>query len=222
MPIGLAPGPKSPHDHNSFLAPFCDELLQLAHGVTTPNLLTEEYFMLRAFLLTKMEDMIDIKSNQYIKGPNAFSPCQKCRIQGCRDPDHSSGNYYYPLKAPQGAICLDKSPGIDYDSHDLPMCRDEGCKEALANIQVASTAKEKKRREKVHGLKGESILLELPGSVAFEVFHMILCICSLRISFRTWWTFGVALIRDWMKEVEITNYLLMYGAQWVKKPPWLH
>ncbi|KIJ50086.1 hypothetical protein M422DRAFT_245885 [Sphaerobolus stellatus SS14] len=41
MLIGLVPGPKSPCDHNSFLVPFRDELLQLAHGVTTPNLLTE-------------------------------------------------------------------------------------------------------------------------------------------------------------------------------------
>ncbi|KIJ39306.1 hypothetical protein M422DRAFT_49687 [Sphaerobolus stellatus SS14] len=126
----------------------------------------------------KMGDMIDIKSNQYIKGLNTFSPCQKCQIQGCRDPNHSLGNYYYPLKAPQGAIHLNKSPRIDYDAHDLPMCTDEGCKEALANILAASTAEERKCREKVHSLKGESILLELPGfsrirSVPHDLMHLL-------------------------------------------------
>ncbi|KIJ50085.1 hypothetical protein M422DRAFT_44537 [Sphaerobolus stellatus SS14] len=58
------------------------------------------------------------------------------------------------------------------------MHTDEGCKEALAKIQAASTAKEKKRREKVYGLKGESILLELPGfsriqSVPHDLMHLL-------------------------------------------------
>ena len=58
-----------------------------------------EHFLLRAHLLTKLGDMQAIKYNQYIKGPNAFSPCRCCRLQGCRDPDNGGTNYYYPLTA---------------------------------------------------------------------------------------------------------------------------
>ena len=102
LPLGIAPGPHSPTDHNSFLYPLTQELMMLGHGLMTWDFLKGETFFLRAFLLTSIGDMQALKTNQYIRGPNAFSPCCACNLQGCRDPDVHSTNYiiilFVPLK----------------------------------------------------------------------------------------------------------------------------
>ena len=51
-----------------------------------------------AFILTKIADMQALKVNQYLKGPDACSPCQTSLFQGCCDPDHKNGKNYYPLQ----------------------------------------------------------------------------------------------------------------------------
>lgn len=75
MPIGLAPGPHGVKDHNSFLGPFHREMLVLAHGLPTYHCMTKSMFLLWGYLIVKIGDMVDIKSNQYLKGANDFSPC---------------------------------------------------------------------------------------------------------------------------------------------------
>jgi hypothetical protein len=139
-------------------------MLALAHGISTWSALTHENFTLRAHLLTKLGDMQAIKTNQYLKGPNGFSPCRTCRIQGCRDPDYvRSKNYYYPLTAPEGAVHLDNSPAQDWDPWNLPLRTDDSCRQAIRYIQAGETLRERERRSKTQGINGESILTHLPG-----------------------------------------------------------
>ena len=174
IPLGLAPGPHSPKDHNSFLHPFFCDMAKLAHGILTWNVLEQNKFLLRAFLITKIADMQALKANQYLKGPNAFSPCRACCIQGCRDPDHSGSNYYYPIHAPPGAIRLDHSPALDWDPENLPLHTDENYKKSLKYIQSGITKKECECCAKT-----ESILVHLPGfsrvgSVPHEWMHLVM------------------------------------------------
>lgn len=142
--LGIAPGPCQPSDHNSFLYPFYCELIMLGHGVSTWNTKMREHFLLRAHLLTKLGDMQAIKYNQYIKGPNAFSPCWCCRLQGCHDPNASSTNYYLPLTSPEGAVRIDFSPGYNWDPWSLPLRTDEECQQAILYIQAGMTVTEQK------------------------------------------------------------------------------
>jgi hypothetical protein len=180
LPILLAPGPHSPKDHNSFVFPFSVEMIQLGHGVGSWHVLTREIFLLRAFLITKIADMQALKANQYLKGPNGFSPCRACRIQGCRRPtnDDTKTNYYYPLQAPKGAIRLDGSPGVDWDPADLPLRTDAGFEESIHYIRAGLTDIERKRRAKTQGINGESLFVLLPGfsrtkSCPHECMHLL-------------------------------------------------
>ena len=178
LPLGLAPGPHPPTDHNSFLYPFTHELLVLGHGITTWNSLKCENFFLRAFLLMSIGDMQALKTNQYLRGPNAFSPCRACNLQGCRDPETHSPNYYYPLRAPEGAVQLDLTPAIDWDPHSLPLHTDQGYRDTLMYITEGRTQAERELRAKMHGLNGESIFVFLPSfsrthSCLHESMHLI-------------------------------------------------
>lgn len=162
IPLMLIPGPHQPKDHNSFVYPFRDEMMQLAKGIPTFHCIKREMFILRAYLLTVVGDLQAFKLIQYIKGPNAFSPCRTCRLQGCRDPTQKI--YYYPLNPPPGAIGLDHDTSpTRWNPHSLPMRTHQSYKESLQYILNASTQKESDRRSKTQGITGESILVNLPG-----------------------------------------------------------
>lgn len=177
IPLFLVLGPHQPKNHNSFLIPFYEEMNQLAQGVKTYHCLKQRNFILRAYLITMMADMQGFKANQYIKGPNTFSPCRTCRLQGCRDPNTTI--YYYPLKPPRSAVTLDPDvPPMRWDPWNLPIRTHESYKESLALIRSARTTKEKVRLEKTQGITGESILVNLPGfdrarSVPHDFMHLM-------------------------------------------------
>lgn len=162
IPLMIVPGPRQPKDHNSFIVPFRDEMVMLGHGVSTYHCIKKEKFLLRAYLVTIIADMQGFKSNQYIKGPNAFSPCRACRLQGCRIPNHT--NYYYPLRPPPGALTIDQDiQPPQWDPQMLPLRTDISYKMSWQYILAASTKKEQERRCKTQGINGESVLVGLPG-----------------------------------------------------------
>ncbi|KAF8574457.1 hypothetical protein K439DRAFT_1372420 [Ramaria rubella] len=136
-------------------------------------------FLLCAYLLMKVGDMQAFKANQYIKGPNTFSPCQVCRIQGCRNPTLHK-NYYYPLMAPaEGAVGIDHMPPQSWYPCKLPPHTDQGYKNSIAFIQAGDTQTEHDHRAKMQGINGKSILVYLPGfsrsaSGPHEWMHLIL------------------------------------------------
>jgi hypothetical protein len=161
MPFAIAPG--APKDHNSFAFPFYVEMISLGHGIGTWNELSREIFLLRAFLITKIADMQAFKASQYIRGPNTFSPWRTCAVQGCRDPECGGTNYYYPLRAPRGAICLDFSAAFDWDPNNLPLRTDYSYSQAITYTEEADTQEERDLQAKTHGINGESILVHLPA-----------------------------------------------------------
>lgn len=143
-------------------------MIVLAHGIPTYHCIKKEMFLLRAYLLTKIADMQSFKANQYLKGPNAFSPCRACRLQGCRDITYKI--YYYPLQPPPGALMLDPMHvPLEWTPYDLPLRTHENYKQSLAYILAAPNKWERDCRAKTQGITGESILVDLPA------FNRALC-----------------------------------------------
>lgn len=61
--LGVIPGPSAPKDISSFLAPFDAECVKLAYGVLTFNAATMTQFLLHAYRLGTLGDMVAINSN---------------------------------------------------------------------------------------------------------------------------------------------------------------
>ena len=80
--LGVIPGPKKPQDFDLFLWPFLQELLLLAHGVRTFDVLGGTFFALRAHLIVVFIDIPAMSMVLWMKGHNGTSPCRMCKILG--------------------------------------------------------------------------------------------------------------------------------------------
>ncbi|KAI0364414.1 hypothetical protein BV20DRAFT_925096, partial [Pilatotrama ljubarskyi] len=97
--LGVIGGPKQPKRLYTFLHPFEDELARLAHGVSTYDALSRELFLLRAYCILCLGDIIAIQKLLNIRGVNAIVPCRSCLMRGFLNPGGT--NYYLPLTHPQ-------------------------------------------------------------------------------------------------------------------------
>ena len=106
IPLGVIPGPNSPTALDSFLLPFVNECIQLAHGIRTYDVRADESFDLHAYLLTVFGDLPAMSKLLRLKGVNGYSPCQSCLIRGERNLSSTrhSKNYYVPLHGPVRAV----------------------------------------------------------------------------------------------------------------------
>jgi len=82
--VGIIPGPKKPHDADSFIYPLMQELLKLSTGRSAYDALSCSIFALLAYLITAFGDIPAISMLMHMKGHNALHPCQMCGIQGIR------------------------------------------------------------------------------------------------------------------------------------------
>jgi hypothetical protein len=162
---GVIPGPHPPQDVRSFLIPFDDERMQLAHGVSTFNAATRDYFLLRGYTLFELGDIIAIEKSMNIKGHNGFCPCRSCKMKGVRGQETI---YYLPLTHPDGR---------SWDPSNLPMRSAEHLQEVLQKVARAQTITEKDDLRKFHGINGLPALgrvgsLHYPRSRTWEGMHL--------------------------------------------------
>jgi len=73
--VGIIPGPKKPHDADSFIYPLMQELLKLSTGVSVYDALSCSVFALCAYLITAFGDIPAISMLMHMKGHNALRPC---------------------------------------------------------------------------------------------------------------------------------------------------
>lgn len=165
--IGVIPGPTKPKDSNSFLWPFVQECKKLALGVRTFSILDNGNIKLRAYPIVGFGDIPAVSMCLCMKGHNGVTPCRWCKIKGVRQ----GRTYYVPLaRVP---------PEKPYDARNLPQ-RDhrsflsDGVKAEDPKVSGAT----REARAKASGIKGTTILSEIPSfvfpnSFPFDFMHLI-------------------------------------------------
>ena len=133
--LRIVPGPHSPKDINSFFYPAYLELLKLACGHSTIDILASERFNLHAYVILHAGDLPDMAKWLGYKGAGAKSPCMECDIIGVRilamdNVLRASTNYYVPLKPPS----THPPPHIVWNPHQLPLRTDSTTVERLEEI----------------------------------------------------------------------------------------
>jgi len=171
--IGEVPGPEKPKDMDSFLYPAVQELLKLSVGVKAYDVVEEEIFVLRAYLLTIFGDIPAISMLLRMKGHNARSPCRLCMIQGIRIPNSTTTTHYVPLR--RGALQGNHS---DYDPANLPPRTHKQFMAQANEVQSAETNAKSERLAMEYGINGVPLLsvldsLALPLSTGYEFMHLI-------------------------------------------------
>ena len=171
--IGEVPGPEKPKDMDSFLYPVVQDLLKLSVGVKAYDVVEQETFVLRAYLLTIFGDIPAVSMLLRMKGHNARSPCRLCMIQGIRIPNSSITTHYVPL-------CRKnlQAGQEDYDPANLPLRTHKQFMEQACKVQSAETNAASERLATEYGINGVPLLsvldsLSLPLSTGYEFMHLI-------------------------------------------------
>ena len=177
--LGLAPGPHTPKDINSFFHPAYIELQELARGVKTTDVHLREEFHLHAYVVFKCGDLPAVAKFLEQKGHSAVSPCSACEATGVRmlaigSVAKASTIYYFPLRppsdhpAPNGPVWVPSC---------LPMRTDTRIEAQLAEIEAAQTATLKELLAKKYGLNGRTLLSCLSSisvvSTPRDVMHLL-------------------------------------------------
>jgi hypothetical protein len=171
--LGVIPGPRPPVNIKSYLAPFDDELADLAIGIPTFNARDRKMFDMRAYLILKLGDILAIDKILGIKGVNAIVPCRTCTIRGVRKIQSRGTNYYVPLTTPH------RQERPSFDPFDLPYRTHDSFDKVLQQIENAPTKKSREKIAKDHGIREAPALsrvrsLDHARSYPWEWFHLLL------------------------------------------------
>ncbi|KAJ7048297.1 hypothetical protein C8F01DRAFT_1267845 [Mycena amicta] len=167
--------PNNPVDLRSYMSLLDNELAQLAHGVHAHHAGNNASFLMRAYMLVGMGDMVAIYKVLNIKGANSASPCRSCEIRGTRVMFPHLGTFYYPLTWPDNP---DDNVRMVWDPWDLPLRTEERYELALAHIERAQTKKDKEAQAKHWGVRGLPVLrpvdsLDRGRSFPEDFMHMV-------------------------------------------------
>lgn len=171
--VGEVPGPEKPKDMDSFLYPAVQELLKLAVGVKAYDVIEDEIFTLRAYLLTVFGDIPAVSMLLRMKGHNARLPCRLCTIQGVRIPNSRTTTYYVPLCRKNLQVNQ-----TDYDPTNLPPRTHKQFMAQAHEVQSAETNAQSERSATEYGINGVPLLstldsLSLPLSTGYEFMHLV-------------------------------------------------
>ena len=173
--VGVIPGPKKPHDFDSFLWPLVQEFLQLAIGVSAFDGISKFMFLLHVYLIVVFGDIPAVSMVMRMKGQNGYSPCRMCEIKGIHGPDGSGNTYYIPLNREHFA---DNAGWSHYDPRDLPLRTHPRFIWQAKQVQNASTNQDSEKLAKQFGIKGIPLLsclssLSFPASFPYDFMHLI-------------------------------------------------
>ena len=175
LSLGVIPGPKKPHDIDSFLWPLVQELLTLKKGVPAFDALSQTRFALHAFLILIFGDMPAMSLIMSMKGHNGISPCRMCKILGLRVPGSRATTHYVPLDRTNhpdaGANKIYNAAALPLRTHSEMLAQATEIENAQTNTAADALAKE-------YGIKGRSILFHIdsiffPASFPFDFMHLI-------------------------------------------------
>lgn len=177
--VGVIPGPKKPHDPDSFLWALVEELLMLAIGIAVFDVTLAAMFLLRVFLIILGGDIPAMTMIMHMKGHNAYSSCRMCNIHGVQIPDSTAKVYYIPLDRSRHPSVMrgDNEPAC-YDPLALPLRTHEEFISQANEVETRHVQAEANRLAKLYGIKGRPILsalasLAFPTSVPFDFMHLL-------------------------------------------------
>jgi hypothetical protein len=176
--VGVVPGPKKPHDFDSFIWPLVQELVQLQAGVSAFDAVKKERFTLRAHLLVVFGDMPAVAMVMHMTGTNGVCPCRFCKILGVRIPNRDKSPYYVPLDRSQHPDAQGLHGIKTYNPDNLPM---RSHAQFLAEADAAEKAPGPsafKRLVQANGIKGIPVLaclssIQFPWSFPYDFMHLI-------------------------------------------------
>ncbi|KEP46611.1 transposase family Tnp2 protein [Rhizoctonia solani 123E] len=168
--IGAIPGPHSPKDINSFLQSLVDELVELAKGVEAVDVVREEVFALRAYIIAAAGDIPVISKLMEFIGHNERFPCWLCMIQSVSARTANNSTHLY--------CPLHRADGPSVDPLDLPLrTHDESIAQGYKVLQARNEHSRAKLATEC-GVKGVTLLarlssIRIPDSFPVEVMHMV-------------------------------------------------
>ena len=181
LTLSVIPSPKKPQDFNSFLWPFLQEILCLAHGIHSFDALSGSLFTLCAHLIVVFGAIPAISMVMQMKGHNGVSPCCMCEIQGLWAPDQPGTTHYVPLNQSSHPVVQRDHSGKHvkkYNPYDLPLCTHNGLLSQATEVDDATTNATTNRLSKQYGIKGTPLLsyihsLFFPSSFPYDFMHLI-------------------------------------------------
>jgi hypothetical protein len=179
IPLGSIPGPKKPIDWDSFAWPAFEEFMRLQHGVRAFDVLSDELFLLRGYLILVFGDIPAISMVMRMSGHNGISPCRMCKIRGVRVPNSRATTHYVPLNRSRHPTVQQSQSAIKkYDPAALPLRTEAEMLRQAREVRDTSIKAQKDRLSKKYGIKGVSILshlrsLSFPLSFPYDFMHLI-------------------------------------------------
>ncbi|THH16136.1 hypothetical protein EW146_g4451 [Bondarzewia mesenterica] len=179
LSLGVIPRPKKPHDFDSFLWPFIEEMIQLVIGVRAFDSLSQSLFALRAFLILIFGDILAISAIICMKGHNGWSPCCICKIVGLRIPNSRATMHYVPLDRSNHPDVHNDSNAVQiYDALNLPLRTHQEILQMAHEVQSTPTITAMADLAKCYDIKGVSILSHLSSisfskSFPYDFMHLI-------------------------------------------------
>jgi hypothetical protein len=176
--LGVIPGPKKPHDFDSFAWPMVEEMLALAVGVKTWDANTKEFFMLRAYLIIIFGDIPAVSMLMRMKGHNGKCPCRFCMIRGIRAPGETKGTLYVPLDRTQHPGAEDDEGTLKYEPLNLPCRTHTEFMDQARQVQFAERENLSEALATKFGVKGIPLLSHLPSlffprSSPYDFMHLV-------------------------------------------------
>jgi hypothetical protein len=177
--LGTIPGPNKPKDFDSYAWPVFEEFMRLQHGVRAFDVLADELFLLRGYLLLIFGDIPAISMIMRMTGHNGFSPCRMCKILGVRIPDSQNNTHYVPLDRSFYPSVADSTSAVTaYHGAELPLRTEAEMLSQAREVRDAPSKTQRGRLSKAYGIKGVSLFsnlksLSFPLSFPYDFMHLI-------------------------------------------------
>ena len=177
--LGTIPGPNKPKDFDSYMWPVFEEFMRLQYGVRAFDVLANEFFRLRAYLLLVFGDIPAMSMVMRMTGHNGLSPCRMCKILGVRIPNSRNNTYYVPLDRSSHPTVKESDSAIAvYNAAELPLRNEAEMLRQAKEVRDAPSQAQKDRLSMAYGIKGVSLLsnlksLHFPLSFPYDFMHLI-------------------------------------------------
>jgi hypothetical protein len=153
--------------------------MHLQHGIKAFDVLGDEFFLLRAYLILVFGDIPTMSMLMRMTGHNGISPCRMCNILGVRMPNSENNTYYVPLDRSFHPTAMESDSAFAaYNPANLPLRREAEMLRQAREVRDAPTKTQKICLSKACGIKGVSLFSNLkslcfPLSFPYDFMHLI-------------------------------------------------